>query len=220
MEEVASEADVFCRLHLIPRQHPDPHPRLPQSLDRRWYSLLQLVLDRRDPDESHPLLDHLRRSRQLLLPVYQRRRRRPVRLIPPPPLLLSQPPLRQHQRPQPLHRVAVQRSVDPSPLLLLHLHPLHHDVVRPLAQQNQLSSCHAADHRHPLPCRGELVDIQDLELLLLPQHVHHLLRRRLPAEAEAQHLGCRHQRPLVRRLGLVEHAGRVPATLWYHRMAD
>mmetsp|Transcript_30716 Transcript_30716/g.30208 ORF Transcript_30716/g.30208 Transcript_30716/m.30208 type:complete len:207 (-) Transcript_30716:649-1269(-) len=82
LQQRAGVPDVDGRLHLVPRQHPQLDPRLPDERYRLRHVVLQPVLDRCRTHQRKRVLQLLRRPSQHHLPVRKVQHRRLVLLVP------------------------------------------------------------------------------------------------------------------------------------------
>ena len=110
---------------------------------------------------------------------------------------------RQTQRPQRILGKLIQVVLTARELRqVLRMQPLLNDRVRSLAEQND-APVHAANDAHALAHIVEVKDVEDVVRPLLAHHLHGYGLGRAAEEDEAKVARRRHQRRLVRRLGLV-----------------
>mmetsp|Transcript_6711 Transcript_6711/g.12334 ORF Transcript_6711/g.12334 Transcript_6711/m.12334 type:complete len:719 (-) Transcript_6711:441-2597(-) len=232
LEEVAGDADVDGRRHVVAGQHPDFDLSVQQVLDRLGHAVLQLVLDGRRADEVHlrVAFDLGLDLFEFLLGVVPLRVQRLLVLLGPAPLAglgVAEPPLprlrsgRDDQRPQRLAAEALElvECVVDVLLHLVHLRGRHLgapkqrlDVrVGALAVDFQLAFVRAEawrdDDGHALALGGEVDEAHVFEVFepLLAFGVRPL-QHHLPFGAEvhfkAHVLGEVHQGLLVGRAGV------------------
>jgi hypothetical protein len=154
------------RLHLVPRQHPNPDPRIPQQLQRALHIILQLVLHARQPKQLQIALQVLAHHpcHRLVAPVEADRRRvvRGLELI----VERSGEALARHDE----GAEALARHV--RRLLLEPVVPLHdagHHDVGALLQECDLACLRVADDdAHALALGGEGEDLEDVEVQVGP----------------------------------------------------